>query len=127
MVRMATDVVYFLNPGHVGSLEGLHAFLKLLAKASGSDCQVLLELSTPDWHAIDAAASRQVDPLSKYRHNEWAVLECSVSTEDCIGESFPLLFAEPLVVADAARLSGWQCKVVLEDRNRHQALVRLTK
>mmetsp|Transcript_22886 Transcript_22886/g.34376 ORF Transcript_22886/g.34376 Transcript_22886/m.34376 type:complete len:92 (+) Transcript_22886:141-416(+) len=91
MVRMATDVVYFLNPGHAGKPQ--------IFRQCFGNC----------------------------RHNEWAVLECSVSTEDCIGESFPLLFAEPLVVADAARLSGWQCKVVLEDRNRHQALVRLTK
>mmetsp|Transcript_58586 Transcript_58586/g.162137 ORF Transcript_58586/g.162137 Transcript_58586/m.162137 type:complete len:123 (-) Transcript_58586:78-446(-) len=115
--------------GAAGSVKGLHKLLHLLHSGTGTGCQVLLDVSPPDWAALRKAAHRPGDEQApKYVEREgWAVLRCYLTYGAFAGEEFPLLFAEASVVAKAANAAGWRSRVVHAGADGTPALVRLWK
>eukprot|EP00933_Yihiella_yeosuensis_P071563 TRINITY_DN79776_c0_g1_i1.p1 TRINITY_DN79776_c0_g1~~TRINITY_DN79776_c0_g1_i1.p1 ORF type:complete len:319 (+),score=62.53 TRINITY_DN79776_c0_g1_i1:119-1075(+) len=128
--RFDTLMMLMNTAGLVGSLEHLGHFLKLLRTAVNPHCQLLLDVSPPDWDAIHKATRRRSGQqrllMSSFQDKQWAVLSCWLSYGSLTGRSFPMLFAEPSAAVSVSQLSGWKVHLAYQDpQSRHTLLQML--
>ncbi|CAE8691538.1 unnamed protein product [Polarella glacialis] len=127
-LRKYSTLLLMMNSiGIVGRMETLHTLLQQLHGAVEPDCQLLLDVSPPDWSAVRAAATRGKDPISSaaFQEGQWVSLNCWLSLGGTTGRSFPMLFAEPRAVAQVAQAANWRASVAFEDPESRHALLRL--
>lgn len=127
--RYQTIVLMMNTIGSVGSIGGLLRILKQMHKTTSKECEILLDISTPDWAAVKSAIRRRAGALASknVEHGRWVILQCRLSFGEMSGSEFPLLYLESHAIEPVAASAGWKTSVVLRDDGRNQALIRLSK
>lgn len=115
--------------GVVGSYRRLGEFLSQLYACTSPVCDVVLDVSLPDWTAVHSAARRRTTPLrtSCFQDGEWVSLRCALSLGDMFGAEFPMLYAEVHAVAAVAAQAGWSAELAFQDEVHGHSLLRLSK